>query len=149
MLDGVGECLLHQPVDSQPDSRRELTTRAGHRERHVEPCAAQVLHQLLDVVETRLWRQGTGTCLVEVAQDADNAAHLVEGSPPDGLDRRECLGRPLGIAGQGAPGGGGLHGHHTDVMCDHVVQLARDARALLGDDGAHVRFASLLQARCP
>ncbi len=146
MLDGVGECLLHQPVDSQPDSRRELTTRAGHRERHVEPCAAQVLHQLLDVVETRLWRQGTGTCLVEVAQDADNAAHLVEGSPPDGLDRRECLGRPLGIAGQVRRAAAACT---VNVMCDHVVQLARDARALLGDDGAHVRFASLLQARCP
>ena len=70
---------------------------------------------------------------VERAQDPQEAAHLGQGFATGHLDRAEGFDRAVGIAIQHAPGRARLHHHYADAVGHDVVQLACDARPLLGN----------------
>ena len=71
-------------------------------------------------------------------------AKLGERGPPGVLDRAQRLAGSFGV-GQQRFARLGLHHHHADAVCDHVVQVARDAGPLLCRDGPGLRSAAALQ----
>ena len=56
MLDGVGECLLHEPVRREVDTRRELAWGSLDHGGRIDSGIASVLQEVLDVGEA--WLRG-------------------------------------------------------------------------------------------
>ena len=78
----------------------------------------------------------SSSLLVLAAHRAEQAAHLGErgaAGPLDALQRLAVLGLRLGEL---VPDRADLEHHHADGVGDDVVELAGDARALLGDGDA-------------
>ena len=67
-----------------------------------------------------------------LAEQPDEPAHLGQRLPARRLDDLEGLPLALLLGEQQPPHRARLHGHHRDRVRDHVVELARDALALLG-----------------
>jgi hypothetical protein len=88
-----------------------------------------------------LRRQGQRRVLAP--QHAEQPAQLVQRLAPRRLDRAEGLARGLRARQREPAGDGRLHGHRAQRVRDHVVQLARDPRALVGH-----RVASHHAAKC-
>ena len=84
-----------------------------------------------------------------MAQEAEQPAQLHEGLTAGRLDRAEGLARRPLLAFEHALGRLGLHDHHADPVGDDVVQLARDAGALLDDGGADPFLARALEPGGP
>src|SRR5439155_11964466 len=84
----VGQRLLHDPERGEVDPGRQIDRIALDAEVDGEPGVADLLEQLLDPGEPRLWRE-LGPVL-GAAQHAEQAAHLRERLPAgllDGLER--------------------------------------------------------------
>ena len=95
-----------------------------------QPGLADLRHERRHVREARLGRERVGAV---AAQHPDHPSHLDERSAADLLDRlQHFVWRACALL-EDASLGAGLHHHHRDVVRDRVVQLARDARALLDD----------------
>src|SRR6478735_2586022 len=79
------------------------------------------------------------------AQEPDQAPHLGQRLAAGGLDRLQR--KPLALLPglQEPPDGARLHRHHGDGVRDHVVELPRDARPLLGDGALRRRGSSCLE----
>ena len=96
-------------------------------------------------------RLGCGSqsrCVLGASQDADEPAHLRERGASGLLDRDQRLALALLVLAEQAAHGGGLDGHHAHRVTDDVVQLARDARALLRDGRARLGLALALEPLC-
>ena len=87
--------------------------------------------------------------LRRVAQEAEQPAQLHEGLTARRLDRAEGLARRPLLTFEHTLGRLGLHDHHADAVGDDVVQLARDAGALLDDGGADPFLAGALEPGGP
>ena len=98
-----------------------------------------MLDQALEGLDPRLRRQRGR--LAFGAHHLEQTAHLRQRLATRLLDDRECLPLALLLRLQQAAHGSGLHRHHADRVCDHVVQLARDAGPLLLDRIARLHFA--------
>ena len=70
--------------------------------------------------------------VVVAPQHPEQPARLDERLAPGLLDRGERLARRRLLGAEGVALGAGLDDHHADVVGHEVVQLARDAGALLG-----------------
>ena len=140
MLDHVRERLLHDPVGGELESRGERPRIALDRERHLEAARANLLGEFGDLAQAGL-RRARGRGRVG-AEDAEQPAHLGQRLAARGRDRVEH-GRRRVRRIDAASQRPGLHDHQTDVVGDHVVQLARDAGALV-DRGLGGELLALL-----
>jgi hypothetical protein len=127
VLDRVGECLLHDPVDRELGARRERLPRALHRERHGQAGRARALDQLAEAVERRR-RLG----LRGRVEDAEQDVHLGQRVGPGVADARRRVLGARGIGRQDPAGAARLHDHDADAVRDYVVHLAGDPAALVG-----------------
>ena len=113
-------------------------------QRRVEPGLARLLDELVDVLEARL--RDERRRLLGPAQHADEAAHLGERGAAGLLDGLQRLALALLVLAQQPPHRRGLHRHHAHGVADDVVQLARDAGALLGDGRARLDLSLELES---
>ena len=104
------------------------------------PASRVCSTSFVDVLEARLRRERRR--LLGPPQDADEPAHLGERRAPGLLDGEQRLALALLVVAQQPAHGRGLDGHDAHRVADDVVQLARDARALLGDGGARLASRS-------
>jgi hypothetical protein len=111
VLDGVRECLLHDPVRGLVEAGRQRPPRAGLLELDRDPARPHARRQLVEPLQGRARLRGAA---LPLAEEAEQAAELDE--------------RAL----QHPHGGVGLDDHDADRVRDHVVDLARDPRPLLG-----------------
>src|SRR5204863_3651013 len=84
--------------------------------------------------------------LVAGAQDSEQPAQLDQRLTTARLDRAESAARLLRVVKQARPGLR-LHDHHAHAVRDHVVELAGDPPALLGDRRPRLLLPLALQAR--
>src|SRR5437588_1521155 len=139
VLDRVRQAFLDEAVRGEIEARGELHGLALDAELDGKPGLARARDELVDVVEARLRRERRR--LLGPPENADEAAHLRERLAPGLLHDEQGLALPLLLGKEEAPRSGGLHGHDADAVADHVVELARDPRALLGDRHARVLLA--------
>ncbi len=101
----------------------------GGRQVGLDPGAGRprLVDEVAYVVEPGL-RRHPG---VAVAEQAEQPAHLGERLAAGGRDRLERADRDVGVLGGGVAGAVGLDHDHRQPVGDHVVHLARDARALV------------------
>ncbi|GAB3860670.1 hypothetical protein GCM10027610_101960 [Dactylosporangium cerinum] len=126
MLEGVGQRLLHHPVDGEAQRRRQRARRAGDGEPHVEPRRPQRPGQFVEAVEPRR--------RAPVAQDAKQHPQLLHGVAAGSFDASEevAFAFAVSVGAEQQPYATGLQGHQADVVGDDVVQFAGDAGALVG-----------------
>src|SRR6478609_1344185 len=136
---GVGQRLLCDAVEREPQGSGKLLRGTGTRLDLVvggdqAGCRAlgsqrrQVAHPGLRGAAVAL-----GTLLAEVAQRAEQAAHLGDRLARGALDDAERSGRRLGVAADDPTGCRRLDADDRHVVADDVVQLAGDAQPLVGD----------------
>ena len=104
--------------------------------------AADLVQQRVEAVEAGLGHELDLVALA--AHGAEETPHLGERRAPgplDALERLAVLGERIGEL---VPDGADLEHHHADRVGDDVVELARDARALLGHRDACGRLALAL-----
>jgi hypothetical protein len=111
-------------------------------QQHGKAGAADRFQQVVEAVETWLGCQ-FGRFAV-VAHGAEEAAHLGERRTAGLLDVSERIAVLLERLRQLVPDGADLKDHHADGVGDDVVELTRDARALLGNCEACSRLALAL-----
>ncbi len=140
VLHDVGQGLLGDTVDRQRDPVRHRIRLPVDGEGHVERLTAGALHQAGQVLQVgrglagrlRLLRRrlpGLGTQHTEqTAQFLDRGASRLL----DGVQRRA---RQFPVGVDHPARGTRLDAHHRHVVCDHVVQFARDTQPF-GHDGA-------------
>src|SRR4051812_44628981 len=71
-----------------------------------------------------------------LAKRTEEHVELVDGAPARRLDRRQLLGRLLGLGRQDRPRSARLDPHEADVVRDDVVQLSRDPDPLVANGTA-------------
>jgi hypothetical protein len=98
---------------------------------------------VVEVAQARL--RGERELLVLAAQEAEQPPHLHQRLLATGLDRAQRLG-DAGLADLELLGRLGLDDDDADAVGDDVVQLARDARSLLGHGLARLGLALALDA---
>jgi hypothetical protein len=84
-----------------------------------------------------------------MAQHSEQAAHLGERLSARLLDRNKRFAGRLLSRPERKPLCPGLHDHHADAVSDHVVELARDSSALLGDCQSRGLLLFPLECRGP
>ena len=131
MLKGVRQAFLHEPVGGQVNAGRELNRLALDPQLDRQAGLARLLDQPLDLLQAGL--RGERGRLLGPSQDADHAAHLGERLAPGLLDDEQGLALLFLLGAEEPPCRGRLDGHDADAVPDHVVQLARDPRALVRD----------------
>ena len=140
MLDDVRERLLDDAIGGQIDARREDPLSAFDRDVDNETRAANGRHESVEPLEPRL-RLDRHPGATALAPPGEQTAQLGQRSAAGGGDAVE---RGLGARVTGrdhARAGLGLHDDHADVVGDHVVELACDARPLLvGGAGGRLRL---------
>ena len=145
MLERVRQALLDDAIGGQVDRAREREGLAVDVQPHGQAGAADLLEQGVEPVEPGLRRQLEA--LAVVAHRAEQPAHLGERRAAGLLDAAERLAVLLQRLGKVVPDGADLQHHHADRVGHDVVELARDARALLGDGDARRDLALALGAR--
>ncbi len=132
VLAHVRERLLHDPVRRQLDARRDRSRQIAVD--HVVGGEGRVTgHELGDRGQRRLGDELRPTVVDGVvAQDAENAPHLVHRLPAGQLDHFERSLGLLRIRRQLAPRRAGLDHHHAHRVRDHIVELSGNARSFLG-----------------
>ena len=114
------------------------------RSSHGQPCWC--------ICSTSDWSEpspGCGpiaSCFVLGAEDAEQAAQLDERVAPARLDRAEDADHALRVVDE-MRARLRLHDDDADAVRDHVVELARDPPALLGDCQLRLLLALALQPR--
>ena len=87
-----------------------------------------------------------GRRVVGSTHHAEDGAELVEHVAGAEADLRERGLGAVGVVAQEVVGDARLHVDHGDVVGDHVVELAGDPQALLGDLAAGLLLERLLRA---
>ena len=155
MLQGVGQSLLHHPVDRQARRAGHLERLAHTPDRDVEPGAPDALDERGELTEARLGGQRGVAVAVSgdvapaavspataidagavraghrlVPQDAQHAPHVGQRLAPRARDLVNGLGSPSRVSVLRQRGGVGQRHHHLNVVRDHVVHLPGDAGPL-------------------
>jgi hypothetical protein len=147
VLEGVGQRLLDDPVDAEAHAGGQVEVAAGLEvDRQADRPA--VLRELVEPARIRL-RGPLRAGLVRAAQHAEQPAQLGQRLPPGVGDRAHRVLRHLGIGPDRVSGAVGLHDHHAHRVCDDVVQLTGDARALLAHRELRLLIAFDLQQLQP
>src|SRR5262249_49838360 len=142
VLDRVRQSFLNEAVCRQIDPGWQCATSSGATQLARPAGLACLFHQPVEMFEARLRRQRG--CLLRPPEHTDHAAHLRQGFPARALDDQQRLALALLVGTQQAAHARRLHRHDTDAVADDVVQLARDARTLLGDGISRTLFALTL-----
>ena len=104
--------------------------------------AARVVDQRAELVEPRRRRERN---LLVVAEHTDGHAQLVERLLAELLDRGQRRRGLLRMTFEHVQGGTRLHVDRGDAVGDHVVEVAGDAQAFLGDAAPGFLLAGLLE----
>ena len=131
VLDRVGQPLLDEPVGGEVDARRQRLGRPLDPELDGQPELARVRDQPVQVLEARLGCERGR--LLRAPEHADHAPHLGERLAAGLLDDEQGLALLLLVRLEEPPRRRRLDGHHADAVADDVVELPRDAAALVGD----------------
>ena len=129
---GIGERLLRDADRGQLDLRLEIGRRLRHAELDLEAGLADPRRDRPEVGQRRFGREVGGVAVGP--EHPHRAPHRGErllrrlGDPPDALGGDLGPGLPHPVSGLRPDDDG------SQVVGDDVVQLARDAGALLGDD---------------
>ena len=124
--------LLHDAVHGHADAGRDVVDDAGHGQAHGQPGGG--VDEGGQVGERRHGhRPAVVGGIVVAAQHAEHLAQLVHRLAAGALDVGEQVLGGVRPGRQVAAGGRRLDHHHADRVGDDVVQLAGDARPLLGD----------------
>ena len=132
MAHGVGERLLRDADRGQLHLRLEIRRRLRHAELDLEAGLADPRRDRPEVGQGRFGREVGGVAVGP--EHPHRAPHRGErllrrlGDPPDALGGDLGPGLPYPVSGLRPDD------HGSQVVGDDVVQLARDARAFLGDD---------------
>jgi hypothetical protein len=130
VLHRVRERLLHDAVPGELQARRHVGRLALDAERRIEPGLPGAAHEVADAGDGGRAVERVGVVAVhgpgEIAQLRERLAAGVG-------DEARGLARGVRVALQDAPGGARLHDDRGEVVRQHVVQLARDARPLACD----------------
>ena len=138
VLDHVGERLLDDPVRGEVERLRKRDPLALHGKLDGQPARPRLLDQPVQVVDPGLRRQRPLVILARsTPSERRMSASAVARRP---LDRLQRLAGALGIALEDPARPFCLHDDHPDAVGDDVVELARDAGALV----AHGDTSSLL-----
>ena len=130
----VRQALLHDPVGGEVERTRERGRLAVDAQPHGQARPADLREQGVEAVEAGL---GDELELVAVAAHGpEESAHLGERCAPGLLDALERVAVLCERGGKLVPHGADLEHHHAHRVGDDVVELARDARALLRDGDA-------------
>ena len=127
------ERRLHHAIGGQVDADGQNPLVAVDAQVHVEAPPARALDQRADVREARLRRERE--LLVVATQHAEHPPDLgqrLAAGAFDGGERRPCA---VGLGRRATPGDRGLDDHRAQRVGDDVVQIGRDALALVGDRG--------------
>ena len=127
----VGQALLHDSIGREVDRGGQRDALALDLQPHRKARAPELLDQRVEAVEARM--RGALGVLTVASHRAEQAAHLAQCRAAGLLDAPERLAVPLELVREVVPDGADLKHHHADGVRDDVVELARDARALLGD----------------
>jgi hypothetical protein len=125
----VGQRLLHDPVGSQVDARRERSRLPDDLGPHGQARGPGPGHEVVDVGEARGGSEGRP--VVAVAEHVEHRAQLLQlllARLLDGGQRRPGL---LGMLVEEMEGDVGLDVDEGDVVGEHVVELPGDAQPLL------------------
>ena len=147
VLERVGQRLLHDPVGGEVDAGRaaargspsiaQLDRQPGRRAPARRAIGSEPSPGCGAIAELLVARRGACPSSRRSSTSAVAAARL---------DRAERAARPLRRRPRAARAARlRLHDHDADAVRDHVVQLARDARALLGDCPLRLLLALALE----
>ena len=142
MFERVGECFLDDPVGGEFERDRQWLRFALDLERDVEAGAPDACKQFVDLLESGL-RLVAG---VAFADRAEQATQVGERCSADRLDRLERLARSLRTGIESVVAGGGVQNDDADVVGEHVVELASDARLFFGDGAFRFGLTFSLEA---
>ncbi len=136
VLEHVGQRLLGHPVNARLQLCRQLARPTLDLELDWQARAGQPADQGPQIA-----------ALLARPQHAEQAAHLAECVPAGLGDPRQRPARRVGIPRRGVAPAVGLGDHHRQRMRDHVMQLARDPRALPRRPDLRLLIALDLQRR--
>jgi len=125
VLQHVGERLLHDPVHRRTYRCRIRRRFAVDLQGDRETRRPDAVHEGGELGEAGLWFAQL-IWLVLITHDVEEPAQLGQGLPAAAFDMGERLARPGRLVLENALGRYRLHDHHTDVVCDQVVQLPGD-----------------------
>ncbi len=139
----IGQGLLHDPVGGQADGGGELGALVGAGDLDAQSGAAERPGEFVEAVQAG---GGLGGRLgvAGLAQQSDGGAQFLQRGAAGPAHMGEGL---LGLVGplvHDVGGDPGLHVDQGDVVGDHVVQIAGDAQAFLGDPAAGLLLAGAL-----
>ena len=141
VLQRVRERLLHDAVPRELQPRRHVDRLALDGQRRVEPGLAGAAHEIADAAKRRRAVERVGVVAVHgPGQVAELGERLAAGV----RDEARRLAGGVRVALEDAPGGARLHDDRGEVVRQHVVQLACDARPLACDRAVAVVGARLL-----
>ena len=146
-IERCGERLLDDAVRRHVEPGRELARLALDAHGDGEAGGGRPARERLDVAQRRLGRERQLRVLG--AQDPEQPAQLVQRFAPGALDRLEGGLREVRPREREPARARGLHGHPAQRVGDHVVQLARDPRALVDHGAAGGVRAPALEQRGP
>src|SRR5262249_34552805 len=128
--DRVRQRLLDDAICRHVGAGPEWTWSPFDDELHVQSGRADVVEQLLEACETRLWHERVRVSVG--AEHPEETPHLLERCSPGALDRRERRVRRR-VLREVETFGAGLDDDDAERVRDDVVELAGDPRPLLGD----------------
>ena len=125
----VGQALLDDAVGGEVHAGGELDRLALDLQVGLQARVVRAVEQGVEVGERGLGRERG--LLLGAAQHAEQPAHLHQRGAAGLLDGGEGVARGLAVVVDHAARGAGLDDHEAHGVRDHVVELARDAGALL------------------
>jgi hypothetical protein len=131
VLASVGQGLLHDPVGHQVHPRREPSGLPVDGDLHRRSSRAGLSHQLVEPSDAGLRVQ----CefVAGLPQHTEQPAHLLQRVVADRPDRAQSLTSPGRVPLGDLLSRAGLDDDDRHAVRDHVMQLARDPAAFLGD----------------
>ena len=138
----VRQRFLDDAVRGDVDRRRHRRRPRIAVEVDRDAGATRVVDQGAELLQP--WRRRQRNLLV-VAQHSDGHPQLVERLLAELLDRGQRRRGLLGMALEHVQGGTRLHVDRGDAVGDHVVEVAGDAQAFLGDAAPGLLLAGLLE----
>jgi hypothetical protein len=141
VLERVRQTFLDDPVRGEVDRGRERDGIAVDVEAYRQPGSCYVVHERVEPVEPRLRRELDAVAVA--AHSSQHAPHLCEGGAPRAFDTAERVSVFFQRVWELVPHCADLQDHHADGVRDDVVELARNACALLGhgDPSRRLSFA--------
>ena len=145
MLEGIRQSLLHDPVGGEVDGTRQREALSLHVEQDGQTGPRDLLDQRVEAVDARLRREVGAVALGP--HGAEETAHLRKCRAARLLDVPERVLVLLQRVRQLVSHRPDLKHHDADRVRDDVVELASDARALLGDGDARGHLSLSLGLR--